>query len=161
MGTLKEQKPEPFNSPFELGIRMVFLLYAMRPRSADLQKLVLLDYALVYSADLGGPDSLHTPVPQRGSEIYTRRSRIQDGLYLMSCKGLVNARFEADGVAYYAGEKCRLMVAGLTTPYGRLLEDRATWVAQGFGQWQTEALTKHFEKEGRRWGAEVDYVAAG
>jgi hypothetical protein len=158
---MKKRIPEPFNSPFELGIRMVFLLYALRPHGADLQKLVLLDYALVYSADLGGPESMHTPVPQRGSELYTRRSRIQEGLYLMSSKDLVDARFEADGVTYFAGPNCRLMVAGLTTPYGRLLEERAAWVTAAFGQWQTDALTRHFEKEGRRWGAEVEYSAAG
>ncbi|WP_368840580.1 ABC-three component system middle component 2 [Pseudomonas guariconensis] len=51
-----------FNSPFELGIRMVYLLQALMPHGADLQKLVLLDYAIVYSADLNGPSSLHTRV---------------------------------------------------------------------------------------------------
>lgn len=50
-------KPKPiaaFNSPFELGVRMVYLLNSLQPAGADLQKLVLLDYAVVYSDDLGG-----------------------------------------------------------------------------------------------------------
>jgi len=29
-----------FNSPFEIGVRMVFLLLSLYPRKADLQKLV-------------------------------------------------------------------------------------------------------------------------
>ncbi|MFM0069291.1 ABC-three component system middle component 2 [Paraburkholderia aspalathi] len=41
-----------FNSPFELGFRMVYLLSALRPAGADLQKLILLDYAVVYSSVL-------------------------------------------------------------------------------------------------------------
>ncbi len=77
-----------FNSPFELGFRMVYLLSAMRPGGADLQKLILLDYAVVYSGDLGGPDSLHTPVPYRGSELLSRRTLIEQGLHLMSSRGL-------------------------------------------------------------------------
>ena len=39
-------KPKPiaaFNSPFELGVRMVYLLNSLQPAGADLQKLVLLD----------------------------------------------------------------------------------------------------------------------
>ena len=39
-----------------------YLLMSMYPRKADLQKLVYLDYATIYSADFQGPSSLHTPV---------------------------------------------------------------------------------------------------
>lgn len=52
MGSLKRQQPELFNTPFELGLRMVYLLFALRPTGADLQKLVLLDYAIIYSKDV-------------------------------------------------------------------------------------------------------------
>ena len=56
---MKKSKPlAAFNSPFELGIRMVYLLNSLQPTGADLQKLVLLDYAIVYSHDLDGPPSL-------------------------------------------------------------------------------------------------------
>ena len=74
---MKKSKPlAAFNSPFELGVRMVYLLNSLQPAGADLQMLVLLDYAIVYSDDLGGPPSLHTPVPYRGSEYMSRRDLI-------------------------------------------------------------------------------------
>lgn len=91
MGQVRRQVVPVFNSPFELGIRMVYLLQALLPYGADLQKLVLLDYAVVYSADLNGPSSLHTPIPFRGSELMSRRELIEQGLYLMSTRGLVTA----------------------------------------------------------------------
>lgn len=70
MGQIKKSKPiAAFNSPYELGVRMVYLLNSLHPAGADLQKLVLLDYAIVYSNDLGGPPSLHTPVPYSGPRI--------------------------------------------------------------------------------------------
>lgn len=56
MGSVNRKQPELFDTPFELGLRMVYLLFALRPNGADLQKLVLLDYAIVYSHDVGGPD---------------------------------------------------------------------------------------------------------
>lgn len=46
MGQVKRPAVAVFNSPFELGLRMVYLLQALSPRGADLQKLVLLDYAI-------------------------------------------------------------------------------------------------------------------
>src|SRR5688500_11725833 len=91
-----------FNTPFELGLRMVYLLCALRPLTADLQKLVLLDYAIVYSSDIGGPPSLHTPVPYRGGELLSRRDLIEQGLYLMSTRGLVDATVDESGIEYRA-----------------------------------------------------------
>lgn len=158
MGKIAESKlPMPFNSAFELGIRMAMLLLAIRPERADLQKLVLLDYALVYSADLGGPSSLHTPVPQRGSELFSRRSRIQQGLYLMSSKEVVEVSFsKEDGIEYGAGRACRTFVTALTYEYFRQMEVRAAWVADSFGKSTSNQLTEIWEREGRFWGAEIE-----
>jgi hypothetical protein len=148
--------PLPFNSAFELGLRMAMLLLALRPRSADLQKLVLLDYAMVYSADLGGPPSLHTPVPQRGNELFSRRGRIQQGLYLMSSKGVVDVAFVDEGIEYTAGATCRSLITALTCDYFREMEVKAAWVAENFGATTTDELTNWLELEGRRWGAEME-----
>lgn len=66
MGSLKRQQPELFNTPFELGLRMVYLLFALRPTGADLQKLVLLDYAIIYSKDVGPFEPAYAgAVPER------------------------------------------------------------------------------------------------
>lgn len=133
---------------------MAFILHALRPRVADLQKLVLLDYALIYSGDLGGPVSLHTPVPQRNSEVYTRRDRIEEGLYLMSRKGVVSANFTDAGISYCAGDQCRQLVYALTSAYARELEARSTWIAVEFGDASSKELTARFDRDGYRWGAE-------
>lgn len=155
MGTLRTQLPSPFNSPIELGFRMVFLLQYLRPNSVDLQKLIMLDYALVYSADLGGPSSLHTPVPHRNNEMYTRRGLIQQGLHLMSGKGLVHAEYTSAGITYASGDRARSMVQGLSAPYFNSLRERAQWAIRRFGDWDGERLTHHFGEHGARWGAEI------
>jgi hypothetical protein len=145
-----------FNSPFELGIRMVYLLSALRPYGADLQKLVLLDYATVYSKDLGGPASLHTPVPYRGGELLSRRELIEQGIYLMSTRGLIDVQMGADGVTYVAGAAALTMVGSLTSNYFIELEARCKWVAGQFASSNSSELTSAFAEQGHLWGAELE-----
>lgn len=137
---------------------MVYLLQALSPRGADLQKLVLLDYAIVYSADLNGPSSLHTPIPFRGAELLSRRELIERGLHLMSTRGLVTASWGADGITYFAGEAARTMTTALTSQYMRQLEHRCQWVARMFGGADSSELTSQFAASGHLWGAEIEAV---
>lgn len=162
MGQMRRLPPAAvFNSPFELGLRMVYLLGALAPGGADLQKLVLLDYAIVYSGDLGGPNSLHTPVPYRGAELLSRRELIEQGLYLMSTRGLIDARMDSDGITYYAGPAARSMTGALTSNYLRQLEARCEWVANQFGNADSIELTAQFASSGHLWGAELEASMAG
>lgn len=145
-----------FNSPFELGVRMVYLLNSLQPTGGDLQKLVLLDYAVVYSDDLGGPPSLHTPVPYRGSEYLSRRGLIEQGLYLMSTRGLVAVTLDEAGITYYAGATARTMVGALTSPYLRELDGRCRWAAERFSRLSSREMTERFARQGHLWGAEFE-----
>ncbi|CAM8819552.1 threonine transporter RhtB [Burkholderia pseudomallei] len=158
MGTVSRKHPELFNTPFELGLRMVYLLFALRPGGADLQKLVLLDYAIVYSQDLGGPASLHTPVPYRNAELFSRRERIEQGLYLMSTRGLVDVVLDESGMTYIAGTSSFTMVGSLSSKYWRDLQKRCVWVAERFGQASTKELLNLFAESGHLWGAELETV---
>lgn len=137
---------------------MVYLLQSLGPKGADLQKLVLLDYAIVYSADLDGPSSLHTPLPFRGAELLSRRELIEQGLYLMSTRDLVTASWDENGITYHAGEASRLMTSSLTSEYLRKLEARCDWVAEHFGNADSTELTRQFADRGHLWGAELEIV---
>lgn len=155
---MSRKHPELFNTPFELGLRMVYLLFALRPGGADLQKLVLLDYAIVYSKDVGGPASLHTPVPYRNAELFSRRERIEQGLYLMSTRGLVDVVLDDRGMTYIAGQSSFTMVGSLSSKYWRDLQVRCAWVAERFGQSSSTELLNLFAESGHLWGAELETV---
>jgi hypothetical protein len=157
MGKVKFKTPSPFNSPFELGIRMVYLLTNLFPRGADLQKLILLDYAAIYSGDFGGPNSLHTPVPYRNAELYGRRDTIQSGLKLMAAKRLVDVCLGEDGITYFAGDNSRALVDSLGAPYLFDLAERCNWVVSIYGDEETIELTDKFHELGSRWEAEMDF----
>lgn len=157
MGSVRRSASLPlFNSPFELGLRMVYLLRALLPQGADLQKLVLLDYAVVYSQDVGGPPSLHTPVPFRGSELASRRELIEQGLYLMSTRGLVAVSLEDEGVLYFAGPGAVIMTGSLQSPYFIELEKRCAWVSKRFCKASSAELMDLFADQGHLWGAEIE-----
>lgn len=158
MGSVSRIQPELFNTPFELGLRMVYLLSALRPGGADLQKLVLLDYAIVYTKDLGGPVSLHTPVPYRNAELFSRRERIEQGLYLMSTRGLVDVVLDDRGMNYIAGDSSFTMVGSLSSKYWRDLQERCVWVAERFGGANSNELLSLFADSGHLWGAELETV---
>lgn len=158
MGAVSRKQLELFNTPFELGLRMVYLLFSLRPGGADLQKLVLLDYAIVYSQDVGGPASLHTPVPYRNGELFSRRERIEQGLYLMSTRGLVDVVLDDRGMTYVAGESSFTMVGSLSSKYWRELQERCAWAAERFGPASSSELLELFADGGHLWGAELETV---
>jgi len=155
LGAKVKKSLELFNTPFEIGLRMVYLLFHLRPGGADLQTLVLLDYAIIYSGDIGGPVSLHTPVPFRNAEIFARRERIEQGLYLMSTKGLVDVEVCDHGFKYIAGSSSFTLVGSLSSGYWRKLAERCAWVANRYGE-HPERLMEEFGQSGHRWGAELE-----
>lgn len=146
--------PAPFNSPFELGIRMIYLLMSVYPRALDLQQLLFLDYAAIYSGDLGGPESLHTPVPLRGSEYTTRRAVIEQGLYIMSTRRFIDVKFGDSGIEYQAGENATAILGIIGGSYSLKLKERCNWVASHLGNLSAIQLQNLFTREGYRWGAE-------
>lgn len=150
-----------FNTEYELGLRMVYLLVALGSDGADLQRLVLLDYAVVYSGDLDGPASLHTPVPFRGTEMLVRRQLIEDGLRLMSTRGLVSARLGETGVLFVSGPFAHSFVGSANSPYFRQLEARCAWASKTFETKNSVELTGLFHEWGHRWGAELASMTGG
>lgn len=140
-----------FNTPFELGVRMVFLLHSLRPRRADLQALMYLDYAAIYTGDLGGPQSLHTPVPLRGAEYVSRRGVIERGLYLMATRAFVEVTATGDGIEYGIGESGPPLIELLGGRYTHALRDRCNWVAENFGGFSGTQLENIFGAKSELW----------
>jgi ABC-three component (ABC-3C) system Middle Component 2 len=83
------RKPATFNGPLEAGVRAVAVLCAAHPQSFDLQRLIAFDYLLVHTGDIGGPESLHPPVPLQSAELLVRRKLVEQALLLMMTRDLV------------------------------------------------------------------------
>ncbi|PWK63681.1 ABC-three component system middle component 2 [Aminobacter sp. AP02] len=122
-----------FNSPLETGIRSVGVLAALYPKAFDLQRMVAFDYLVVHTADVGGPASLHPDLPLRSAELLVRRELVERGLHLMMSRKLVDRAADTTGIVYRAGEMADVFFSTLTSEYMSLLQLRAQWVAEVFG----------------------------
>lgn len=146
--------PSPFNSPLETGVRSLSILEAAYPLSFDLQRLVELDYLVVHSGDVGGPDSLHVPLPLRAGELLVRRELINKGLLLMMSRGLVERVTTTFGIEYRAAEIAAPYLASLTTSYSLDLKSRAVWAVQTFGDTSTEAIRMMTQRFFQQWSSQ-------
>jgi hypothetical protein len=127
------KKPDTFNGPLETGLRAVALLGASYPRAYDLQRLVGLDYLLVHTGDVGGPDSLHPPAPLQSAELLVRRALIERSLLLMMTRELIEREVGPEGIKYVAGENAATFLSSLESEYLTGLKDRARWLIEVFG----------------------------
>lgn len=143
-----------FNTPMEIGMRMVYLLLELYPNSLDVFYLTYLDYAVSYSEDLNGPVSLHTPVIKRGGAFLNNSDVVREALHKMSHFDFVKVNITKDGITYSAGENARAIVNSIKTEYSYSLQQRCRWVKDFISDKTYDDIQRLFETEGRRWGYE-------
>lgn len=131
-----------FNTPLEAGIRIVALLEAAYPRYFDLQKLIAFDYLLVHTGDVGGPKSLHPPVPLQSAALLVRRKIVERALLLMMTRDLVERKVGSEGILYRGGENATPFIRMLESHYLTELRERAVWLV--------DTLADHSETEFRQ-----------
>lgn len=143
-----------FNSPLETGVRTLTVLEAAFPRSCDLQRLVELDYLVVHSGDVGGPESLHAPLPLRAGELLVRRELIEKGLLLMMSRGLVARKAATTGIEYNAADGAAAYLSSLISPYMITLRERARWAMVEFGTMTTEQIRTVTQRFFEQWSSQ-------
>lgn len=150
----------PFNSPLEVGMRVIVVLVAAYPRSIDLQRLVNFDYLILHSGDAGGPESLHAPLPLRSGELLVRRGLIEKGLLLMFSRSLLDRNFANDGFVYSASETAGPFLEEIQSSYFKKLRERAEWVVDVYGDLSDVDLHKLTNKFFETWSPEFQHLEA-
>jgi hypothetical protein len=130
------------------------LLKEIHPASLDLGHLVFCDHALLYSGELGGPTSLHPKLPISPGELGMKRKLIEDGLNVLARAGLTEVHLSADGISYSASEDAAGFVNILTSPYLKLLVERAHWVGSEIANNDIETLRARMNQIFTMWADE-------
>jgi hypothetical protein len=139
----------------EIGMRALCVLTTAFPAAYALQRLVVFDYFLVHSDDIGGgPEGLHPRTPHRGGEILVRRGVIQDGLALYESRGLIERVYKDGGIFFAATDKSADFLDTLSTEYLADMRDRADWVVDSFGALDDAELSTMVRDHIGTWGAE-------
>ena len=118
------------NTPPEVGVRVLCILVEAVPDSIDLHHLVFLDYALLHSADFGGPESLNPAYALRVGEFGMKRQWVREGLLLMIQSGLVQMSAGGHGFEFCASERAEDFLDGFESAYVGALRERARWVVE-------------------------------
>lgn len=148
----------PLNSPLEVGVRVLMILVEAFPAHLDINRLVLLDYGLLHSADLKGPESLHPPLPIRVGELGVKRQRIEAGLQVMIRAGLAEILAEESGIEFCATENAESFLKLLKSDYARDLHDRAHWIVEKLGTVDDARLRERMREISSHWSEEFEVM---
>jgi hypothetical protein len=154
----QERKPTTFNGPLEAGIRVVSILGAAYPTTYDLQRLIALDYLLVHTGDIDGPENLHPPTPMHSAELLVRRKLIEQSLLLMMTRDLVAREVTAEGIKYGAGENAATFLSSVSSGYLLALKDRASWLVTTLGDLTDEQFKAMMRRFFDKWVEEFQHV---
>ena len=130
MDQIAFKTPQIFNSNVELATRAALILSSMQGKMFDIDELVLLDYALLYSSEFNGPENLHPPVPNHLAEIVQRRELLPDSLLFFLKKGLIDVHYGENGKYFSANENTCSFVSCLSSEYFIKIWKRLSWLSE-------------------------------
>jgi hypothetical protein len=130
------------------------MLTAAYPEFLDINRLVLLDHSVLHTGDLGGPDSIHPPLPIRAGELGVKRTAIENGLQVMLRSGLIKMTSSEAGIRFQASDNAYSFVSILAADYATALRERSRWVVQRFDDLSEEGLRSQMRAIFGSWSEE-------
>ncbi|NBK77442.1 hypothetical protein D5272_02285 [bacterium D16-76] len=89
---MKKLKNKLFNSPFEMGLRIILLLASAPKEKFTLDRIIGLDFVSCYASDFELPfPNLHGDNGYRYGEIIGRRLLVQEAVKSLVTQGLIDA----------------------------------------------------------------------
>ena len=148
----------PFNNKLEYGLRATIILSLSYSREYDLNELSCLDYLVVHSGDFNHElRSIHAPLPNRKSEIFIRRTLLNEGLDLFSKYCLVKPIYKKEGVYYKVTEECEPFLDCLCEDYTSLVKERALWAMNEYGGLDYMSLRNVINKSSEVINSEIAF----
>lgn len=148
---------DTFNGPIEIGLRALVVLTEAFPAAYSLQRLVISDYLVVHSDDADGPQGLHPQTPRRSGELFVRRESLQRGLLLYQSRGLIECRYEPNGIVFAATETSAAFIDVLESQYVSELRLRTEWLISRFQGMADKELHDFVKDRLGNWGAEFEF----
>ena len=127
------------------------------PERLDINRLVLLDHGVLHSADLGGPESLHPPIPVRSGELGVKRKAIEEGLQVMLRAHLVEMSADELGIEFLASDNAYSFVSTLASQYATTLHERVGWIFERFNDLSEESLRQEMRTIFESWSEEFGH----
>ncbi|QEH69964.1 ABC-three component system middle component 2 [Cellulosilyticum sp. WCF-2] len=152
------KKSQIFNSPEEIGVRILFILDICQKRMSK-QRIMYYDYFSLHLNDLDRSiESLHPDNPNHSSEIAIRREVISRGLELMITKGLADVKYSKTGIYYCSNKLTHLFLDLFCLDYVKKLKIDIATVNQFFFQYTDRQIYKYINNNMGKWIGEFENI---
>lgn len=153
---MMKKKIKIFNSPEEVGVRILFILDVCGNRMSS-QRIMYYDYFALHLNDIDDNyDSLHPDNPNHSSEIAVRREKINQGLNLMISKGLLNVKYSKTGIYYQKNQLTSSFIELFQNGYSDRLKQNITIVDKLFREYSDNKIYKYVNKNIGSWVGEFE-----
>src|ERR1035437_176439 len=150
-----DRNTKVFNTPIEIGLRVLFILNKFHPKPLSLESLIYLDYFLIHSQDIkDGPPSLHPKYPFRSTEIIIKREIIQTGLKYLLSKELIQVQLSNNGIKYTITNLTSHVLILFESTYANKLQKLCDWLYKRFGDNDEDSLKTIVDTNIEKWGGE-------
>ena len=143
-----------YNSTYEISIRVLLLLSKMNNNSSTINRLMIFDYLSLNTYDLGGPASLHAPVPNRGVQLYSRKLIIENSVKYLISKDLLQIKPSKNGLEYELARNGNVFLSYFESKYFNNLRMRIQWTLDEYGNLNKEELQLFIKNNLSKWGEE-------
>lgn len=144
-----------FNTPIEIGLRCLFLLFKFKESPLSIDKLICLDYFLIHAGDVSkSQKSIHPKYPFRSTEIVIKRELLTNALKLIVSKELAYLVFSTNGIEYKISDIGIKMLEYFESSYSIELNAASEWVYQTFKNYTEEQLHEIINVNIQKWGGE-------
>jgi len=151
----KMKKISIFNSPLESGLRTLFILAKVYPKSIDTQRLIYYNYLALHTGDFSEEvESLHPPIPNRSCQIVIQREVLQEGLHLLQAKELIVVKYNKTGINFLAHKNAKNFIEYFQSEYSRNFIDRIDFVIERFNDLTDKQLDSFIKSNLTKWGSE-------
>ena len=136
------------------------MLTATYPAPADLQSADGIRLSACSFCRCRRSGQLHPGVPQRNGELLVRHTIVQDGLFLLLSRNLIDRLATENGIEYCAGDLAQPFLDQLGSPYVQALRERADWIATTFGDMSNDDLRAFVRTRFAEWTTEFHFPDA-
>lgn len=143
-----------YNGVIEIGTRALIILSHSSKPYKSIDEIMIIDHLALNTFDVGGPVSLHAPIPNRGVQVYSKKQIMDKSIQLLLSKELISITATSNGFKYLINESGKKYLTFFESNYFHLLNERVKWVIENYGQMNEVQLKSIVNKNLPKWGEE-------
>ncbi|MET1249168.1 ABC-three component system middle component 2 [Sporolactobacillus sp. STCC-11] len=144
-----------YNTPLEIGLRVLIILNELTEETIDLNRLVIYDYFINHSSDFDKTSkSLRPSIPQRFGELILKRKVIQEGIYLMYSRELLDIHYTLNGIYFKSNQLTKEFLKYFDSTYALELSRISKIVIGNFKNYSDDELNLYVNNNLSKWGTE-------